>query len=396
MGMFDVTDRLDVLRSHSTEWLEARRREVVAEVRRLQSEELAIVRVLDERGRIDISIGLDGESARTVREKVETARALESLPAVAAAAYAGNLSAEQLGAVVRLADEESDAEWAVRAPNVTPADLARLARGKVKPSVEEGRARHAARYLRMWWDKDRGMLQVRGELPDVMGAKFEATVKQLTEKMRPPKGQAWERWERRAADALDLMCDAVDAAERIETPMAAATPLFVVEVSKEGPATVAGIALPDAMVEQLRASASVEPLLIDESGFAVAVGKRGSSLSPKVTRAVMLRDGHCRCGNCDLRYGLHAHHLRPKSWGGTDDLSNLAAVASVHHPMLIPNGPYALVGNPNLPDGLRMVHIDDLTDRAGTTGGTPPTTRETRGRMTSRADRAIGDPARSR
>ena len=69
---------------------------MVAEVRRLQSEELAIVRVLDERGRIDVSVGLDGESARTVRAKIETARALESLPAVAAAAHDGNLSAEQL------------------------------------------------------------------------------------------------------------------------------------------------------------------------------------------------------------------------------------------------------------------------------------------------------------
>jgi hypothetical protein len=54
-------------------------------------------------------------------------------------------------------------------------------------------------------------------------------------------------------------------------------------------------------------------------------------------------------------------HLRPKSWGGTDEISNLAMVANVHHPLLIPNGPYALVGNPNLPDGLRTVHIGDLT-----------------------------------
>jgi hypothetical protein len=124
--MFDTL--VDEMRTHSTEWLEARRREVVVEVRRLESEELAIVRVLDERGRIDVSVGLDGESARTVREKVETARALESLPKIGAAAHAGALSSEQLGAVVRLADEVSDAEWAARAPMVTPADLARLAR----------------------------------------------------------------------------------------------------------------------------------------------------------------------------------------------------------------------------------------------------------------------------
>jgi hypothetical protein len=359
--MFDVADHLDGLRCWPTERLVARRGELVRVQREARVEELAVVRVLDERGRIDPTVGRAGESARTVRETLETARALESLPAVAAAAHAGNLSSEQLGSVVRLADEESDAEWARRAPNVAPVDLARLARSRSKPTVEDGRARHAARYLRTWRDHDGGMLHGRFALPDVLGAKFEATVQNLTEQMRPAKGQPWESWERRAADALGLMCDALDVAERIETPMAAAKPLLVVEVPEQGPAMVAGIPLPDAMVEQLRATASVEPLLVDETGVPVAVGKRGSGLSPKIIRAVLLRDGHCRCGNCDLRYGLHAHHIRPKSWGGTDDISNLAAVASVHHPMLIPNGPYALVGNPNQPDGLRLVHIDDLT-----------------------------------
>src|SRR6478752_10376971 len=270
-----------MMRSHSTEWLEARRREVVVEMRRLQAEEHSILLVLDERGRVDVSRGFDGESARTVREKVETARALESLPAVSAAASAGLLSSEQLHEVVKFADEESDAELARRAPNMTPADLARMAREQRKPTVEEGQARHAARSLRMKWNKDRGMLHVWAELPDVMGAKFEATIKQLTERMRSPKGEAWERWDRRAADALGVMCDAVDVAERIETPMAAAPPLLVTEVGMHGPATIAGIPLPDAMVEQLRASASIEPLLVDDDGFPMAIGKRKSSLSSK-------------------------------------------------------------------------------------------------------------------
>src|SRR5690242_19250463 len=126
------------MRSHSTEWLESRRREVVTEIRALQSEEHAILLVLDERGRVDMSRGLDGESARTVRGKVETARALESLPAVAAAARAGDLSAEQLEKVVRLADEQSDEEWARRAPNMTAEDLARKIREQKKLTAEEG------------------------------------------------------------------------------------------------------------------------------------------------------------------------------------------------------------------------------------------------------------------
>jgi len=78
--VFAVADCLDVMRSHSTEWLEARRVEVVAEIRRLQAEEHSILLVLDERGRVDVSRGMDGESARTVRDKVETARGWSRYP----------------------------------------------------------------------------------------------------------------------------------------------------------------------------------------------------------------------------------------------------------------------------------------------------------------------------
>jgi hypothetical protein len=52
---------------------------------------------------------------------------------------------------------------------------------------------------------------------------------------------------------------------------------------------------------------------------------------------------------------LQVHHLRPRSWKGTDEISNLAAVCPAHHRLLIPHGLLALVGNPNLPDGLELV-----------------------------------------
>jgi hypothetical protein len=370
--MFDVGSHLDDLRSWPTDRLVAHHEQLVREVRRLQLEDLDVLCVLDERGQIDVSVGRDGESARTVREKVETARALESLPAVAAAAHSGVLSTEQLGEVVKFADEGSDAEWAWRAPNMTPADLAREARQRSKPTVEESWARYEARHLWMRWNDAHTMLQLHGELPDVMGVKVEATINKLVERMKPPKGQPWERRERRVADALVQMCDAVEVAEKVETPQLAPQPLFYVDVPPEGPVEVAGIPLPDAMVEKLRTGAKIDPVLVDPEGAPVAVGRRSSSLSPKVVRAVLLRDLHCRCGECDLRYGLHVHHLRPRSWGGSDDPSNLAAVAGVHHPVLIPHGPYALVGNPNLPDGLTMKHIDDLTAEEAAQVGLPP------------------------
>src|SRR4029077_4755796 len=145
--MFDVVDHLDELRSWPTDRLLARRREVVRAKRRLEIEELDILRVLDERGRVDPALGDQGESPRTLRDKLETARRLESLPEIAAAAYEGDLSAEQLSSVTKLADEDSDGEWARRAPRVAPGELARLARNAVKPSTEDSRARYEARSL---------------------------------------------------------------------------------------------------------------------------------------------------------------------------------------------------------------------------------------------------------
>jgi HNH endonuclease len=142
-------------------------------------------------------------------------------------------------------------------------------------------------------------------------------------------------------------------------------------VPLEGPAEIAGIPIADSLLEQLRANASIEPVVVDDDGIPMAIGKRTTAISSKVLRAVLLRDGSCRCG-CGQRHRLQVHHLRPRSWGGTDDPSNLAAIAAGHHPMYIPHGPLALVGNPNRPDGLRSVHVDDLTPGEREQVGLPP------------------------
>jgi hypothetical protein len=373
--VFDVIDHLDGLRCRETAWLLQRREELVREQRRLRVEELAVTRVLDERGKADDTFAArDGVSVRTMRETIETARALESLPCVAAAAHAGALSDEQLGHVAQLADETTDAEWAHRAPRVAPVDLARMVRTFDKPTIEEGRARHEARSLRMWWSTDKGMLNVRGALPDLDGARFEATINRMAEGMKPPLGQPWDSHDHRAADALVELCARDETPNNSCAPAPAHKPLLVVQVPRSGPATVSGVPLPDAIVEQLRANANIEPVLVDDDGVPIAIGARFPGLSTKLARAILLRDGHCRFGTCGCRHSLEVHHLVPRSWGGSDDPSNLAAVckAGRHHQMLIPNGPLALVGNPNQPDGLRVVRYHDLTPEQARHYGLPP------------------------
>jgi hypothetical protein len=368
--MFDIADHLDELRCWPTDRLAARRDELIGVQRQARVEELAIVRILDERGRIDPTRDDHGESARTMRDAVETARALESLPGIAAVAYAGELSSEQLSAVTKFADEASDGEWARRAPNTAPAELARMARNAAKPTTANSRARYAARSLRMWWTPDKGMLQLHGQLPDVMGATFEATITKLTEQLKPAKSQRWDSFEHRAADALVGLCEQPDA--RDETPRLAARPLVQMHLPAHGPAEIAGIPIADSLLEQLRSNATIEPVLVDDHGAPVALGKRFSVVSPKLARAVLLRDGHCRYGTCERRGGLQVHHLRPGSWGGRDEIANLAAVCAPHHRLLIPHGTQVLIGNPNQPDGLRVVELDDLTPEQREHLGLPP------------------------
>jgi HNH endonuclease len=341
---------VDELRTHPTEWLRREREELIVEQRNLRTRELAVLRVLDERGQVDCSLGAHGESARTVRDKVETARELESLPAIASVAMEGGLSDEQLSSVVKVADVASDREWAYRAPNTDPIELERMARKASKPTAADSRARHAARELKMWWNRERTMLSLRGQLPDAMGAEFEQTVQALTEQMKV-QGEPWRPFEQRAADALLVLCESGDD----DAPSLAGLAGLQIAVPLDGPAEIAGVPIADSLLEQLRANASITPVLVGDDGEVVAIGRAAPALSSKVRRAVLARDARCRVPGCGRRRGLEVHHLVPRSWSGSDDISNLVAVCPAHHRLLVPHGLLALVGNPNLPDGLELV-----------------------------------------
>jgi hypothetical protein len=116
------------------------------------------------------------------------------------------------------------------------------------------------------------MLDGRFSLPDADGATFESVLDEMIERMRPAKGERWDTREHRGADALVELVRL----SRERDPTATTSgyrPHFVVHVPTSGPATVAGVPLPDAMVERLRGQARVEPVLVDDDGEPVTVGR---------------------------------------------------------------------------------------------------------------------------
>jgi Domain of unknown function (DUF222) len=363
---FDLGVRLDELRAHSTEWLRARDDELECEQRRLRVEQLAVRRVLDERGARSIEVVQRGETIRETRQALDVSRALESLPAIAAAAHAGELSWSQLKPLVEVATPETDREWAQRGRRFDPADLARMARQQRGVSAEDATARREAREFRWWWREDAGMLSLRGELPDVDGALVKSVFERMTERMRPPKGQPWDTLAHRGADALLDLCRNYADVESTGR----SRPLIAVQHPVGRAPEVDGIPIALETLDALRGEGLFDDEFVHE-GELVGSVRSGRAVSAKTQRFLEQRDPHCRVPGCDQTRRLQDHHLVPSSWGGSDDAGNLARVCPYHHGLLIPNGPYALVGDPSRPDGLDLLRREDA-QLAGTRAGPAP------------------------
>ncbi|MFO1536440.1 MAG: HNH endonuclease signature motif containing protein [Actinomycetota bacterium] len=351
----DWSAEVDELRCHTLEWLHAARSEAVRAQRRWRMRELAIVRVLDERGQVDDAwAAADGVTVGDVRATVETARALDALPRVAAAAADGAMSDAQLAAVVQLADASTDADWAARGPRCAPTELRREVRALATPTVEESRRRHAAKGFWGRFDEQAGRWHGGFSLPDIEGATVMAVLQARAEQMKPRKGAPWAPLSERLGEAF---FEAVTG-EGPERPPARAHVL--VHVPVHGPAEVQGVPIAAERLEQLLANASLEINIVNDRGEVVGMVPTTTLIPTRIMRAVRTHDVHCRWPGCTSTVGLEIHHLVPRSWGGTDDINNLVVVCAPHHRRLVPHGVWALAGSPRQVGELDLVPAEDL------------------------------------
>jgi hypothetical protein len=366
-GMIEHTfgDQMEELRGHSTGWLRQERDRARREQRRWHVHELAVTRVLDDRGVVDVMPDV-AVSAATARASVETARALESLPAIAAVATAGDLSVDQLRPLVEIATPDSDAEWARRGPRLAPVDLQRMVRRARRVTADEAAARHAARGVSTWREPEVGMGSGRWRLPDVDAVLVDKVLDHMAERMRPEPGQTWDSLAHRKADALVQLAKGYADVEPTGRFRIEVVNIADPDATSVGP-EVDGIPIAVETLRALLPNAKVRHCVVDETGRVRTIAKPRTALPADVERQVRRRDRHCRVPGCTETRGLQIHHLNPVTYvGDCHDPGELAAVCPHHHHLLEPHGRYRLVGDPSEPDGLRLVHKDDLVDaRAG-------------------------------
>ena len=153
--MNTFNDLLFELRCWDTDRLRGERERVIVERRKLRTRELALTRVLDERDALaKDQAARDGDTEAESRRKRETAKKLEHLPNLGAAAMNGELSSSQLEPAADLADEDSDADITERAKGASPLELQKMAREQRRRASADTRVdtRPAVAALRSWND----------------------------------------------------------------------------------------------------------------------------------------------------------------------------------------------------------------------------------------------------
>ena len=289
-----------------------------------------------------------GISRVAAREKVRTARALESLPKISAAFGEGRLSYSKVRALTRVATAETEDLLLDIALNGTAAHVERTVRGfrRVQRYRERDEAEvlHERRYLSCRRDAD-GSVRVDARLAPEVGEMLfkalQAADAELEERAgdervsaeTPPRSVSQRR-----ADALEHILGRFLAGKG--SGSAAGAHELVVHIAHDalrdvpessGASFEHGGSVAVETARRLGCDGALVGVVEGDKGEPLAVGRRTRAVPPAIRRALRVRDGGCRFPGCDRSRFTHAHHIKHWADGGETSLDNLVTLCSQHH-----------------------------------------------------------------
>jgi hypothetical protein len=271
-------------------------------------------------------VGMDLGAAR---EKVRVAKKLAELPLMDEALRKGAISYSKVRAMTRVATAENEADLLGMARCATGAQLEKICRLKRMVSALDGADAsevEARRYV-VERPADDGMVSIQLRLLPEEAARVM---------------KAFEVAGR--GDRADGAVAVADAALGGKLPGDGGSVRPPVEVvvhvqarDLEGE-TELGDGISAEVSRRLLCDAGVVPILEDERGKTIDVGRRTRTIPAALRRALDARDGGCRFPGCSNRIFTDAHHVEHWLDGGETNLDNTVLLCRRHHRALHEHG----------------------------------------------------------
>ncbi len=274
----------------------------------------------------------------TAREHVRVARALASLPLIAAAFEAGDVSYAKVRTLTRIARPDTEAELLALAAAFAAADLARAiaawAEGHLDPA-DLAAVQNESRSLTWRVDTD-GMVVITARLAPDAAAEVTATIDTLVARDRRATrhapagapGTSRPSLAQQRADALVAAVTGGGAKVQVEV-------LVNVGVRADGSVWACrpdGTPVPGPGYSHLYDDAFVRLLLRDIDGRPIDATNRRRHPTPRQRRVIEARAGYrCEERGCRSRHFLDVHHDTPYDTSRHTDTTECSMRCNLHH-----------------------------------------------------------------
>jgi hypothetical protein len=282
-----------------------------------------------------------GTTGTQARQALETANRLGDCPDTQAALLAGEISLAQAREITEAQSETPGAEHALL-PVARQGDLSQLREHArehrlAHTAVEDlHRQQHQSRFFRHWRDR-LGMVCFNGALPPETGLPFVRRIELATSRTRRAArqdgGEASERWEVHAADALAALTGGNDAQKRSDrAELVIVCDLFAWRRGQAHDGEVChlidGGPIPVSLAKDLAQDAFLDAVLHD--GVSIHTVKRFGRYQPAELRTALdlgpvpAFTGR-QCADCGRRWGLQYDHVDPVANQGPTSYANIQA-----------------------------------------------------------------------
>ena len=281
------------------------------------------------------------------REKVRTAHALRSLPAISAAFEQGRLSYTKVRALTRVTDlrhEDVLLAYALSTTAENVEERCRQMRNVAPESVNHAQRAWSNRSLTAWRNEKRGVLRLTLEVPIEDGELIMRAIDcavaagEVTTDIDPctdgeSKSAAWCAQQ---ADALVAVVKSyLDGGHGGEGGSTADHYQVVVHADAKALGGGTGCSdLPIETVKRLLCDCSFATVFEDVNGRPLDVGRKQRVVSTSLRRALYARDRRCTFPGCHRKRYLDGHHVKHWINGGETKPENVTLLCTYHHTLL--------------------------------------------------------------